>query len=155
MSASGVVTAAILLVGSAVGSQPAAAADGVAVRVVTVLATNTGRAVFDPRLQRLQPQLAGLEFSSYRLLRRQKRYVLWGRPARFSLPGRAELKVRPKTRESAGIALNLRLRGQRRRRLVDTDLCLQDHRVLLMGGPRHRDGVLIVIVAAEAGRPMR
>ena len=127
-----------------------AQADGVAFEVVSVLATKAGGA-FDPRLGAHRSQLVGFPYSSYRLLRRQTRFVPWGRRVRFNLPGTGELKVRPKTRESAGIALNVALRGQERRRLVDTSLCLQDHRVLLVGGPRHLNGVLIILIGAEAG----
>ena len=127
-----------------------AGADGVALEVVSVLATNSGSAL-DPRLRGQRPNLVGFPYSSYRLLRRQVRFVPWGRRARFNLPGPGELKVSPKNREGTGIALNLALRGQQRRRLVDTSLCLQDHRVLLVGGPRHLNGVLIIVVGAEAG----
>jgi len=127
-----------------------AGADGVALEVVSVLASNSGGSL-DPRLQGQQPHLVGFPYSSYRLLRRQVRFIPWGQRARFNLPGPGELKVRPRTRESSGIALNVALRGQQRRRLVDTSLCLQDHRVLVVGGPRHRNGVLIVVIGAVAG----
>jgi hypothetical protein len=126
-----------------------AAADGVALRVVTVLATNSG-SVVDPRLGRFQHHFIGFPYSSYRVLRRQTRHVAWGRHARFNLPGPGELKVKAKTQESSGVALNVALTGQRRL-LVDTDLCLQGRRVLLVGGPRHREGVLIILIGAEGG----
>ena len=132
------------------GTPLRAGADGVALEVVSVLATNSG-SVLDPRLRGQRPHLVGFPYSSYHLLRREVRFVPWGRRARFNLPGPGELKVSPKNREGTGIALNLALRGQQRRRLVDTSLCLQDHRVLLVGGPRHRNGVLIIVVGAEAG----
>jgi hypothetical protein len=132
------------------GTPLPARAGGVALEVVSVLATNSG-SVLDPRLRRQRPNLVGFPYSSYRLLRREVRFVPWGRRARFNLPGPGELKVSPRNREGAGIALNLALRGQQRRRLIDTSLCLQDHRVLLVGGPRHRNGVLIIVVGAEAG----
>jgi hypothetical protein len=120
---------------------------GVALRVLSVLATTSGHTV-DPRLQPFAQHFTGLPYSSYEVLREQTRYVSWGGRARFNLPGHGELKIRPKTRDQAGVALQVGLRGQRRRSLVDTDLCLQDHRVLLVGGTRHRGGVLIVVVGA-------
>jgi hypothetical protein len=127
------------------------AQDGVAVQVVTVLATNTPP-VTDPRLGSLERHFVGLPYTSYRVLRSQTRRVAWGTQVRFNLPGRGELDVRPKTRESTGVALAVGLKGEERRPLVDTDLCLQDHRVLLVGGPRHRDGVLIVVVGTGSRR---
>ncbi len=125
-------------------------AGGVAVEVVSVLATKSG-GVLDPRLRGHRPHLVGFPYSSYHLLRRQVRFIEWGRRARFNLPGPGELKVRPKGRERSGIALNVALRGQQRRRLVDSSLYLQDHRVLLVGGPRHRNGVLIIVIGADSG----
>jgi hypothetical protein len=134
-----------LVLGAIAGPQPAVAEEGVALRVLSVLATNSG-AVVDPRLVALQQHLSGLPYSSYQVLREQTRYVTYGGRVRFNLPGPGELKIRPKTRDDAGLALKVGLSGQQRRPLVDTDLCLQDHRVLLVGGPRHRGGVLIVLV---------
>ncbi len=131
------------------GPQPAAAEEGVALRVLSVLATNSGAAAaLDPRLLAMQQHLSGLPYSSYQVLREQTRYVTWGGRVRFNLPGPGELKIRPKTRDVGGVALKVGLSGQQRRPLVDTDLCLQDHRILLVGGPRHRGGVLIVLVGA-------
>lgn len=128
------------------GAQPVS---GVAVEVVTVLASNIDE-VFDPRLLTHQPYFVTFPYSSYRLLRRQTQYVPWGDRARFNLPGRGELRVWPKAREESGVTLNLALRGAGRRRLVDTSVCLQDHRVLLVGGPRHEYGVLILLIGATA-----
>ena len=133
------------------GPRLAVAEEGVALRVLSVLATNSGDAL-DPRLLALQQHLSGLPYSSYQVLREQTRYVTWGGRVRFNLPGPGELKIRPKTRDSAGVALKVGLRGQQRRALVDTDLCLQDHRILLVGGPRHRGGVLIVLIGAIPAR---
>ena len=131
---------------STAGAQPAS---GVAVEVVTVLASNVGD-TFDPRLRTHQPYLVSFPYTSYRLLRRQTQHVPWGGRARFNLPGRGELRVWPTAREKSGVALNLALRGAGRRHLVDTSVCLQDHRVLLVGGPRHQHGVLILLIGAAA-----
>jgi len=143
----------VLILGSVMGPRLAVAEEGVALRVLSVLATNSGDTL-DPRLLTLQLQqhLSGLPYSSYQVLREQTRYVTWGGRVRFNLPGPGELKIRPKTRDGAGVALKVGLRGQQRRPLVDTDLCLQDHRILLVGGPRHRGGVLIVLVGAIPAR---
>lgn len=126
--------------------------NGVAVEVVTVLASNID-SVVDPRLRTHQSYFGTFPYSSYRLLRKQTQYVPWGGRARFNLPGRGELRVWPKAREESGVALNLALRGAGRRRLVDTSVCLQDHRVLLVGGPRHQYGVLILLIGASASVP--
>ena len=141
----GALACAVALLAAPDANGQTAARDGVAVEVVSVLATNAGPVV-DPGLGTLQQYFAGLPYSSFRVLRRQTRHVAWGARARFNLPGPRELDVRPKTREAAGVALAVGLTGEARRPLVDTDLCLQDHRVLLVGGPRHGDGVLIVVV---------
>jgi hypothetical protein len=134
------------LAASTAAAQPA---NGVAVEVVTVLASNIDTA-FDPRLRAHQPYFVSFPYTSYRLLRTQTQLVPWGGRARFNLPGRGELRVWPKAREESGVALNLALRGAGRRHLVDTSVCLQDHRVLLVGGPRHQHGVLILLIGATA-----
>lgn len=131
---------------STAGAEPAT---GVAVEVLTVLASNIDNAL-DPRLRTHQPHFISFPYSSYRLLRRQVQHVPWGGRARFNLPGRGELRVWPKAREESGVALNLALRGAGRRSLVDTSVCLQDHRVLLVGGPRYQHGVLILLIGAAA-----
>lgn len=136
-----------LVLGSMLGPQPAGAEEGVALRVLSVLATNSGAAL-DPRLGALQQHLSGLPYSSFQVLREQTRYVTWGGRVRFNLPGPGELKIRPKPRDGGGVTLRVGLRGRQRRPVVDTDLCLQDHRILLVGGPRHRGGVLIILVGA-------
>jgi hypothetical protein len=150
VSAGAVLCSAILGVLPLASATPPTATPGVAVEVITVLASYGGNA-FDPRLQTHEPHFVAFPYSSYRLLRRQMRQVPWGGRARFNLPGAGELKVKPRTREDAGVALNLALRGQEGRSLFDTSVCLQDHRVLLVGGPRHRDGVLILLIGATAG----
>ena len=121
------------------------AGDGVAVQVVSVLATNSGELI-DPRLSAVRRHFSDLPYSSYQLLRRQTRHVAWGDQARFNLPGARELNVQPRRRDDDGVALSVGLRGERRRRLVDTDLCLQDHRVLVVDGTPYGDGVLVVLV---------
>lgn len=137
----------LLVLPVASAAQPAS---GVAVEVVTVLASNIDNVV-DPRLRARESYFLSFPYSSYRLLRRQIQQVPWGGRARFNLPGRGELRVWPKAREKAGVALNLALSGAGRQKLVDTSVCLQDHRVLLVGGPRHRNGVLILLIGANAG----
>jgi hypothetical protein len=137
-----------VMAGAGVPTQSALPPGGVAVQVLSVLATNSDE-ILDPRLRAMQRHLDGLPYSSYQLLRQQIRHVAWGQGVRFNLPGPGELKVRPHSREREGVALTVGLRGVRRRRLVDTDLCLQDHRVLLVGGTRLREGVLIILVGTS------
>jgi hypothetical protein len=144
----GLVSTAAVVAALAGHVSGAGAGEGVALEVVSVLATNVPAAT-DARLAGYERHFVGLPYSSFRILRQETRRVAWGARARFNLPGPGELKIRPKIREASGIALNVGLTGPAQRALVDTDLCLQDHRVLMVGGPRHRGGVLIVFVAAE------
>jgi hypothetical protein len=129
-----------------------AAAESVAVRVVTVLATNSPGATFDAQLAGYRRHLARVPYSSFRLLRQQVRHVAWGSRASFNLPGRRSLDVRPRTPEHGGLALTVALTGAGQRRLVDTEVALQNHRVVLVGGPRYGDGVLIILIGAATER---
>lgn len=133
------------------GNPSSARADGIDLEIISVLARNQGNAL-DPRLRGHRSYLVGFPYSSFELLRRQKRHISWGRQVRFNLPGPGEVAVKPQMREKAGVALKVALRGPQKRRLVETHLCLQDHRVLMMGGPRHRDGVLIILVSPIGDR---
>lgn len=128
----------------------AAAGGGVVLEVGSVLASNAGSR-FDHQLARLRSQLEGLfQYTSYRLMREERREVPWGDPAGFEIPGGRYLWVTPKTGRDGRISLNLVLL-QDSRRLIHTDLTLPDHGLVLVGGPRHLDGNLIISIGAASG----
>jgi len=136
--------------GAAVSAQELAAdanAPTVEVRVGTVLASSSGQA-FDNRLASLRRQFDSLlPYSSYRLIREERRRVGWQREAKFQLPGRRYLLVIPRDYKDGRVALNLML-VQGVRTIMNTAVALRNSGTFLVGGPHHQDGVLIIAISA-------
>jgi hypothetical protein len=125
-----------------------ARAGGVAVRVGTVLATDGPRA-FDARLVDLKPQFDSLfRYASYRLVKQERRVLDWGQGASFDIPGGRYLVVAPKELRDSKVSMQVMLL-EGGRPLVDTSVALRDHGVLLLGGPKQQEGVLIITIGAD------
>ncbi len=123
----------------------------VEVRIGAVVASNSGQA-FDQRLIALQRQFTSLfAYSSYRLIREERRRVAWKREAEFSLPGGRLLLVMPREYKDGRVALSLML-AHGTRPLVNTALALRNHGTFLVAGPHHEDGVLIIAIGASTVR---
>jgi hypothetical protein len=104
--------------------------------------------VFDSRLASLRRQFKSLfPYSSYRLLKEERRRVDWRSEAEFDLPGGRYLLVIPREYKDGRVSLNLML-VQGTRPLVNTVLALRNHGTFLVGGPHHEDGVLIIAIGA-------
>ena len=119
----------------------------VELRVGAVLASYTGNS-FDNRLASLRRPFDLFPYSSYRLLHEERRRVAWRREAEFRIPGGRYLIVIPREYKEGRVGLNMML-IQRSKALVNTALALRDHGTFLVGGPNHRDGVLILAIGAE------
>jgi hypothetical protein len=140
----------VLLLLGALAAAPAFAGehDRVVLQIGTVLATNTGDH-FDSQLATLRPQLESMfRYSSYSLVRREDRDVTWGSPVIFDIPGGRSLRVMPKSVRGGRVSLNVML-VQDTRVLMDTDLTLRSKATVMVGGPRHGDGVLIIWIGAR------
>ena len=107
-----------------------------------------------PRLQAL------FNYTSYRLVSHQDGQTLIGNQVSFALPGGRILHVQPHEIDGDMIAMELVL-FQGERPLMTTDLKLRNHGILIVGGPRYEQGMLIISIgadcpklrAAEASRP--
>jgi hypothetical protein len=137
---------ALVLVLVRVASAPAAGA--VHVTIGSVLATDGG-AEFDSRLVAMKPQFESLfRYSSYRLMKRETRAVGFGEASSYDIPGGRYLVVAPQEfRDSKVIMKVMLLEGGRP--LVDTSVALRNGGVLLLGGPKQQEGVLIISIGAE------
>ena len=123
----------------------------VEVRIGAVVASNSGQA-FDQRLIALQRQFASLfHYSSYRLIREERRRVAWKRQAEFNLPGGRFLLVMPREYKDGRVSLSLML-AHGTRPLVNTAFALRNHGTFLVAGPHHEDGVLIIAIGASTTR---
>lgn len=127
---------------------PAAAQDRVVVQIVTVFATNSGEH-FDAQLAAMRRQLDKLpHYRSYQMIKRESRDVGRGDPIDVEIPGGRLLRVMPKSVADDRVSLNVLLR-QDSRTVVRTDVTLGPAGTVLVGGPRHGDGVLIIWIGAQ------
>ena len=125
-----------------------AAGQRVLVQIGTVLATNSGDQ-FDTQLAGMRQQLVNVfPYTSYRLVERESRDVGWGDPVDVEIPGGRFLEVRPVSATSDRVSLNVMLRRDSRV-LMDTELTLSPKGTVMVGGPRHGDGVLIIWIGAH------
>jgi hypothetical protein len=138
-----------LLAATALAAVGAAWAGGVAVSVGSVLATDGGQPEFDARLVAMKPQFDSLfRYSSYRLMKQERRALDWGQGASFDIPGGRYLVIAPRELRDAKVSMQVMLL-EGGRPLVDTSVALRDHGVLLLGGPKQDAGVLIVVIGAD------
>ncbi len=113
----------------------------VEVRVHIIHASNEGTKV-DASLEDLRRQLDAFSFSSFRLLGMESLTLAFGEQGSISLPGERELTVLPRDRD-AKRRLRLRLTiGD----IIDTSYTIAEGASLIIGGPRHEGGHLILAV---------
>ena len=138
---------ASLLVVSLAGTSAEAREPKVEVEVHVIHASNDGAEV-DPRLEELKRQLEAFSFSSFRLLDVQSRTLPFGASATIALPGERVLTIVPQSHDEEG-RLRLRLTiGD----IIDTTYTIAEGATLIIGGPRHAGGHLILAVNQNAAR---
>ncbi len=147
----GAAAGALLLTFPGVLPGAAALADEplVAIHVGTVLASSSAKPG-DATLGAMQSQLERMfRYRSYRLVRRQTRTAGFGRPARFRLPGNRTLVVVPESMEDQQHVVLKVMLDEGGRRLIDSELSVAADGQVLLGGPEHAGGVLIISIGAR------
>ncbi len=133
----------LLAAGAAASPEPPISVDlGIAV------ASNEGSRI-DPQLANLRAKLKAMfDYTSYRMLDRQKRTLAVGETGDFALPGGRSMRVTPvpSTRNKVRLAVQL-MEGQRN--LLTTTLGLSRGGMVLVGGPSYQNGVMILIISAN------
>ena len=125
----------------------------VTVRVNSVLAAETNEGV-DPRLQSMGPRLQALfSYSTYRLVSDQAGQTPCGKMIVFQLPGGRILHVQPREVDGDMIAMEIVL-FQGPRPLMMMDLKLKNNGILIVGGPRYEQGMLIDSIGASTSVPL-
>jgi hypothetical protein len=121
----------------------------VKVRVDSVLATDTHEKI-DARLpSAMILRFRSLfDFTAYQLVRREEQHIKCGRMISFSLPGGRILRVAPQSINGGMIAMELVL-FDGARPVMTTDLKLMNHGILIVGGPRYQQGMLLTIIATD------
>jgi hypothetical protein len=127
----------------------------VTVRVNSVLAAETNEGI-DPRLQSMGPRLQALfSYTTYRLVSDQAGQTQCGQMIAFQLPGGRILHVQPRAVDGDMIVMEIVL-FQGPRPLMTTDLKLKNNGILIIGGPRYEQGMLIISIGVStstAGLP--
>lgn len=129
---------------------PATAAAALEVQVTSVRASDRGPS--DAGLQDFRPRLRRLVgYRAFRIVNDERQDCAWGHQAEFRIPGGRLLHVVPKSMRDSAVVMQVRL-VEGERKLVDTDVRLQNHGVMLFGVGRDRhaeEGALIIMLRAE------
>jgi hypothetical protein len=118
-------------------------------RVDEVIAADTGEGI-DQRLLPMGGRLESLfRYTTYRLVSHQVGRTECGRTAAFTLPGGWIVHVEPSAVRDDMIAMELML-FQGARPMMTTEVRLRNHGMLIVGGPRYQQGMLIIPIGADA-----
>ena len=130
------------------GAVNVSAAETVSVEIGSVYASNEGTSV-DPVLGNIRGKLQSMfSYTSYRLLDRKRRSLAVGESGEFDLPGRRTMRVTPQPAHGSKVRLSVQL-TEGPKSLLTTTLGLSRGGMVLVGGPSHQAGVLILIISAE------
>ena len=127
---------------------PSEAADTVTIDVGAVYASNEGASI-DPALGKIRGKLRSMfNYTSYRMLDRKRRSLSVGETGEFELPDRRTMRATllPARRDKVRLSIQI---SEGSRSLLTTTLGLRRGGMVLVGGPPHQAGVLILIISAE------
>lgn len=140
--------AILLLLVLSPGIAAAQSGSPVTVDLGVVLASHDGATV-DPQLSSIQGKLRSMfNYSSYRMLDRQRRPLGVGETGEFPLPGNRSMRVTPSPAQGEKVRLAVQI-TEGGKNLIATTLGLSRGGMVLVGGPSHEKGVLILIISAE------
>jgi hypothetical protein len=127
---------------------PSEAADTVTVDVGAVYASNEGTSI-DPALGTIRGKLQSMfNYTSYRMLDRKRRSLSVGETGEFELPGQRTMRATLLPAQGDKVRLSIRI-SEGPRNLLTTTLGLRRGGMVLVGGPSHKAGVLILLISAE------
>ncbi|MGB7630694.1 MAG: hypothetical protein WBM29_06375 [Candidatus Deferrimicrobium sp.] len=127
---------------------PSEAANTVAVDVGAVYASNEGTSI-DPALGMIRRKLQSMfNYTSYRMLDRKRLSLSVGETGEFELPDRRTMRATPLPARGDKVRLSIQI-SDGPRNLLTTTLGLRRGGMVLVGGPSHQAGVLILIISAE------
>jgi hypothetical protein len=127
---------------------PSEAANSVSVDVGAVYASNEGGSI-DPALGTIRGKLQSMfNYTSYRMLERKRRTLSVGEAGEFELPGHRTMRATLLPARGEKVRLSIRI-SDGPKNLLTTTLGLRRGGMVLVGGPTHQNGVLILIISAE------
>ena len=133
---------------SALGGAAEIPSQIVQVKIGAILASNQGDE-FDARLAPLEKQLKLMKYRSYRLLKEESQKVQRKGNATFDIPGGRSLVVTPQDSGTKQLALRVHLQ-EGGKPLLDTTVRLNSGNNILLGGPPHEGGALVISISATA-----
>ena len=123
--------AAIIGVSTLAAWLPVFAAAALEVQVTSVRASDRGPS--DAGLQDFRPRLRRLVgYRAFRIVQDERQDCAWGSAAEFQIPGGRVLRVVPKQMRDQAVVMQVHL-VEGKRKLVDTDVRLQNRGVMLFG----------------------
>ncbi len=126
---------------------PLSGADAAEIRVEVIHASNTDQG-FDTSLARIHRQLSDLfNYSTYNLLEEKTLTGAIGTRQQMALPAGRSLEITPVRSDGKFLDLHVVIRDGPRN-FLDTDFRLAHQGTILVGGPRHDGGVLIIAITA-------
>lgn len=118
------------------------------VRVDSVLAADTHEGTDTRLTPAMASRLKALfGYTTYRLVKHQQEQTACGRMISFDLPGGHILHIAPRAIVGGMIAMELVL-FDGGRPVMTTDLKLMNHGILIIGGSRYQQGMLITTIGA-------
>jgi hypothetical protein len=137
---------------TALADPPAATLNNVSLRVDSVVASDTHQGV-DPSLTTMGPRLQSVfSYSTYHLVSHKDAQTTMGTLVSFDLPGGRVLHIQPHQINGDMIEMDVVL-SQGERPMMTTDLKLRNHGVLIVGGPKYQQGMLIISIGADCPGP--
>src|SRR5574341_634134 len=118
----------------------------VSLTVQVIHASNQGVAV-DPALAKVRSQLSSLTYTNYRLLETHPLSTRLGAKHAVALPGGRTLDLYPYGLSDGRLELLVTI-TEGAKRILDTTIRLSNNSAILVGGPSHAGGVLIVALSA-------
>lgn len=117
----------------------------ISLTVQVIHASNQGAAV-DPALARLRSQLSSLTFTNYRLLETHPLSTKLGAKHVLPLPGGRTLDLYPYGLSDGRLELLVTI-TEGSKRILDTTVRISNNNAIVVGGPSHAGGVLIVALS--------
>ena len=124
------------------------APQAVQVRVRSILADSKSNE-FDPKLKDLEQQLKPLKHRSFRSLKDQTQNISWQGSGAFEIPGGRSLTIATQEFQDNRIGLKIRL-TQGDKPLIDTTVKIANKGNIILGGPAHEGGSLVLSISAAA-----
>ena len=122
------------------------APQSVQVTVRSILAGNKSDE-FDPKLKGLEQQLRPLKHRSFRALKEESQSIPWQGSKAFEIPGGRSLTIATQEFQNNRIGLKIHL-TQGDKPLIDTTVKIANKGNIILGGPAHEGGSLVLSISA-------